>query len=332
MLEARAIHHRYRRRLVISVDHMTLERGTATALVGPNGSGKSTLLRILAFVEPPTEGVLVLDGRPIVSRADRRIARRCVTLVEQQPFLFRGTVWSNCTYGLSLRHVRGGDGDRRALEALERLGILGLAGRDVSALSDGERQKVAVARALALRPDVMLLDEPVSAADRTSAAQLYRLLDDERRNGLTVGFASHQLEDAYRWSDRVLALADGRAAPATPENMFRVVLPEGDRGPPTVRLGDREVHVVTDKRGAVTVAIAPEDIVLSTKPFRSSARNQFEGRVIRVSDDGRGRVTVTVDAGVELTARITPGALQELALSPGATVYLSFKAVAVQVF
>src|SRR5207247_10923714 len=98
-------------------------------------------------------------------------------------------------------------------------------------LSDGELHRIAVARALAVEPDVLLLDEPASSADRAAAQSLYHALAEERaRRPLAVCLASHQLEDAYRWADDVRALADGRLSPVTPENLFRVELPAGAPG------------------------------------------------------------------------------------------------------
>ncbi len=118
MLRVRGIEHHYGARRVLDIDSLDFETGSATAVVGANGSGKSTLLRILAFLETPTNGSLVLDGNPIHTRADRLAARRIVTLVEQRPFLFSGTVTANMLYGLRARRCRGSEAKRRVAEAL----------------------------------------------------------------------------------------------------------------------------------------------------------------------------------------------------------------------
>jgi molybdopterin-binding protein len=188
-----------------------------------------------------------------------------------------------------------------------------------------------VARAVALEPDVLLLDEPTGVADRAAVSRLYQTLEEERVRGAAVCFASHQLEDAYRWSDTLIALADGHASPVTPENLFRTVLPEGD-GPKSASVGPLEILVVTDKSGTATIAIPPDEILVSLEPLQSSARNEFRGRVTRVGDDGRGGVTLLVDAGVDLAVHITRGALEQLGLHIGTQVVLSFKAMAVRVF
>jgi molybdopterin-binding protein len=331
MLSARDLEHRYGERVVLSVPDFTLAAGSITALAGPNGSGKSTLLRILACVERPTRGTLILDGQPLLGRAERRRARRRVTLVEQRPLLFRGTVARNLLYALTLHGVRGSVAERRVADALARMDLTDLGRRDARALSEGEVQRVAIARALALEPAVLLLDEPAGAADPASTVALHRAIEQERARGAAICLASHRIEDAFRWSDRLLALANGSAVPLTPVNLFRTVIQPGE-GPRLVRIGPLDIQLVTDRSGPATIAIPPDDIVLSLTPLRSSARNVFQGRVARISDDGQGGVSVTVDVGVDLHAHITRAALQDLALTPGSPVVVTFKAMAVRVF
>ncbi len=331
MLEVRNLEHHYDGRCVLSVDALDVEDGTITALTGPNGSGKSTLLRLLAFVERPTTGSLYLNGQPVTTRGDRGRARRRVTLVEQQPLLFRGTVRQNIRYALRLNDVRGHEAERRIARSLERLEVANLAGRRARALSKGDIQRVAVARALALEPQVLLLDEPVSSADRGTTAQLFRVLQEERGHGTAILFASHQLEDAYRWSKLLVSLTGGRLGTLTPENLLRTVIPDG-QGLRVVQAGPLQIHVVTDRSGPATILLPPNEITVSRKPLESSARNQFAGHVIRIGDDGRGGVTLHVDVGVDLSVRITRRALDELGITLGSRVVLSIKAMAVRVF
>src|SRR5207302_8654508 len=122
-------------------------------------------------------------------------------------------------------------------------------------LSGGEIQRVAVARALACAPDALLLDEPASGADRAAQQALYAAIRAaQAARPLVVCVASHQLEDAWRWADRILALHDGVPVPVTPENLFRVDLPGG--GPmQQIRVGDVAIDVMTDRAGPATLAI-----------------------------------------------------------------------------
>ncbi|HXM38368.1 MAG TPA: ATP-binding cassette domain-containing protein [Gemmatimonadales bacterium] len=336
MVELRGVRHRYEGRLVLDLEHFAVRDGALLAVVGHNGAGKSTLLRLLALLEAPTEGRVLLDGVTVPRRAPAALRRR-VTLVEQRPILFRGTVHHNIGYGLRARGVGHAVADRMIGEIVERLGLGPLLSRRRHELSDGEVQRVAVARALAVRPDVLLLDEPVSSADRASAGALYRALAAERAaRPLAVCFASHQLEDAYRWADDIRALADGRLSPVTPENLFRVELPTGGGGSDTmkrVRVGGIEIAVMTDRTGPVVLAVPPTDIFVSREPLPSSARNVLAGRVTGMAIERRGAgVHVTADVGVELVAVVTAEAARDLALAPGSPVVFSFKASAVQVF
>jgi tungstate transport system ATP-binding protein len=337
MLELRAVRHRYETngRLVLDLDVFAVPPGALIGIVGHNGSGKSTLLRLLALLERPTEGEVRFEGKPVTPREARALRRR-VTLVEQRPVLFRGTVRANLEYGLRLRGTRGTEARRVVEAAAERLGVQGLLDRARHELSDGEVQRVAVARALAITPDVLLLDEPVSSADRAAAAAMYRVLDEERRaRGLAVCLASHQLEDAYRWADDIRAIAEGKLSPVTPENLFRVELPPtpgGAGATKLARVGAIAVAVATEREGPAILAVPPTDIFVSRQPLASSARNVFSGKVTRLAHARAGTVHVTADVGVELVAVVTEDAVRELGLVPGSPVTFAFKASAVRVF
>ncbi|MFN2572742.1 MAG: ATP-binding cassette domain-containing protein [Gemmatimonadales bacterium] len=335
MLELRGVRHRYAGRVVLDLQQFAVPRSGILAVIGHNGAGKSTLLRLLALLEEPTEGQVLANGTIVARRGEARKAlRRRVTLVEQRPVLFRGTVRDNLEFGLQLR-----DMSRAAMSGIlgdvtERMGLGPLLQRRRHELSDGEVQRVAVARALALRPDVLLLDEPTSSADRAAAAALYRALLAERAaRPLAVCVASHQLEEAYRWADDIRALADGRLSPVTPENLFRVELPPGD-GVKNVPVGGIAIVVMTDRTGPAVLAVPPTDIFVSREPLATSARNVFRGRITGMSIEQRGAgVHVRAEmAGVELIAAVTAEAARDLALSPGGSVVFSFKATAVRVF
>ena len=333
MIELVGVRHEYDGRVVLDLERFAVAPGAAVAVVGPNGSGKSTLLRLLALLERPTQGRVLLDG---VDMTPRGTERRRVTLVEQRPILFRATVRENLEFGLKVRGVRRTEVNSRVENVAARLAITSLLGRRRHELSEGEVQRVAVARALAVEPDVLLLDEPASSADRAAALALYRALAEERaRRPLAICLASHQLEDAYRWADDVRALADGRLSPVTPENLFRVELVAAESGDlKHACVGAVEIAAMTDKTGSAILAVPPTDIFVSREPLASSARNTFQGRVTALARRraGHGAVHVTADVGVELVAVVTEEAVRDLALAPGSPVVFSFKASAVRVF
>ncbi len=338
MLELVGVRHRYGGRVVLDLERFEVPPGALIAMVGPNGSGKSTLLRLLALLEQPTEGEVRLDGRPVSGGPARAspnaAARQRVTLVEQRPILLRGTVRANLGYGLRVRGMRRTEVNRVTEDVAARLGVTPLLERHRHELSEGEVQRVAVARALAVDPAVLLLDEPVSSADRAAAQTLYGALAQERRRRpLAICLATHQLEDAYRWADDVRALAEGKLSPVTPENLFRVDLPNTGAGDlKHIRVGTIEIAAMTDRAGPAILAVAPSDIFVSRAPLTSSARNVFAGRVTRLARQRPGAVHVTADVGVELIAVVTEEAARDLQLAPGGPVVFAFKASAVRVF
>ena len=198
----------YNSRVVLDVDDLAIGRGEVLALVGPSGSGKSTLLRLLNFLEPPTGGVLTFDGR--AAGDDLPLSeRRRVTAVFQRPALLRRSVAANIGYGLGLR---GGKLPPEELAAwLDRLGLTPLARQPAQRLSAGESQRVAMARALVVRPDVLLLDEPTANLDPYNVSLIERLVAEEQRaTGMTVVWVTHDIFQARRAADRVAFLLAGR--------------------------------------------------------------------------------------------------------------------------
>jgi tungstate transport system ATP-binding protein len=207
----------YGGRPVLRIDRLEVTAGEVLGLVGPTGAGKSTLLRLLAGVEPPTAGDLRfgdhrLDGRDLPLEGQRR-----VTLVFQRPLLLAGTVRANVEYGLRLRGRGGRAAAARAV--LDRLGLSGLADRPARALSGGETQMVALARALVLEPEVLLLDEPTAHLDPARVA-LVEAAVAELRHGATVVWATHNLFQARRVARRVAFLLDGRLVEVAPAEAF----------------------------------------------------------------------------------------------------------------
>lgn len=144
---------------ICAVDELSIEKGARVAIVGPNGSGKTTLLRVLAGLEPKFSGNCRIDAAPF----DRVIAH-------QSPYLFRGTVLRNVCYGLAARRMRRAARKSLAREWLDRLNVGHLAGRNTRQLSGGEARRVALVRALILRPQLLLLDEPLAELDQVGTS------------------------------------------------------------------------------------------------------------------------------------------------------------------
>jgi tungstate transport system ATP-binding protein len=182
-------------------------------VVGPNGAGKTTLLRILAFLLRPDEGRIAFRGFELAALGPPLDLRRSVTLVMQEPYFFSGTVLQNAEYGLRARGVEKGASRRRAQEALDRVGLIGLASQKARTLSGGEGKRLAVARAVAVEPEVLLLDEPTADVDEKNLARIEALiLELHREKGTTVILSTHDRNQGSRLSTQVLPLSGGRIA------------------------------------------------------------------------------------------------------------------------
>lgn len=212
-----------RQRSVVSVDELVAESGRLVAVIGPNGSGKSTLLRTLVGAQPPLAGDVELGGVSL-ARLDRheRARRIAVVLTDRvDPGLL--TVADVVLLG---RHPhtdwRGqltADDRRIAADAAERLGVIALWDQPFTELSDGQRQRALVARALAQQPSVLVLDEPTAFLDVAGRVELTIAVADLTRDGLAVIVATHDLDLALSHVDRVWLVADGTATDTTPEQL-----------------------------------------------------------------------------------------------------------------
>ena len=197
-----------------------MQQAEVIAVVGPSGAGKSTLLRLLNRLDEPTHGSVCLHGRDYLEIPVIHL-RRSVGMVMQRAYLFPGSVAENIAFGPAQQ-------DRAMTsqqidELLAHVGLEGYASRDVATLSGGEAQRVAITRAIANEPEILLLDEPTSALDEVARDGVQNLLNSlirERR--LTCVWVTHSNEQARSMADRILALRGGRIeALGTPAEVLR---------------------------------------------------------------------------------------------------------------
>ena len=187
---------------------LSVHRGELLGLVGASGSGKSSLLRLLNRLDEPTSGTVFLESQDYRQIPSRELRRR-VGMVTQRPFLFPGDIASNLSFG----PMQSGEilREEEISGLLERVGLAGFAARNVANLSGGEQQRVSLARALANRPEVLLLDEPTSALDEQSKSGVEQLIGNlVRDNGYTFVLVTHDREQARRVCNRVALIEAGR--------------------------------------------------------------------------------------------------------------------------
>jgi len=210
-------------RQVLDIEHMTVEHGQVLAVVGPNGAGKSSLLLALARLLKPERGEILFNGQSADGLSDLNYRRR-IGLVLQEPLLLDTSVFENVAAGLRFRHIPNVEITRRVEIWLDRLGITSLRRRPAARLSGGEAQRVSLARAFALQPELLLLDEPFSSLDSPTRA---RLLEDLHtllaETSTTTILITHDLKEAASLAGWVAVLLDGRLRQVgSPEEVFSV--------------------------------------------------------------------------------------------------------------
>ncbi|MEX0718265.1 MAG: ATP-binding cassette domain-containing protein [Planctomycetaceae bacterium] len=221
LFQLRDVRRQYGETLAVDVDEFAVRPGETLCLLGPTGAGKSTLLRLLAGIERPTSGEIRFREAAFDAETLPLVVRRRITLVFQRPALLTDTVRANVEYGLRVRH------GRRQLRAavdrvLERLGLSRFATQAAQTLSGGQIQLVALARALVLEPEVLLLDEPTAHLDPAHVALVERVIREEfRQRSVSIVWATHNLFQARRVAQRVALLLSGRLVEsASTEDFF----------------------------------------------------------------------------------------------------------------
>lgn len=221
MIHARGVVKLYGDRAVVNRADFVVLPGQITGIVGPSGSGKSTFLRLLAGLELPEEGEILIQGKKLTS--DQLFAhRRYTTLVMQPPVLFRGTVADNLAYPLRVRRVSRKERQEAIEEALAAVGLSAFTHARAHTLSAGEAARVALMRALLARPRILLLDEPTGNLDPANVERIEDLIRQRLlQDSMTVVFITHNLAQARRLSQSVAVMLGGRIVEqGSPDKIF----------------------------------------------------------------------------------------------------------------
>lgn len=316
-------------------------------LLGPTGAGKTLLLELIAGFHIPDEGQILLDRVDVTHEPPEK---RKIGFVYQDYSLFpHMTVEENIAFGLKVRGLPNEEIKRKVERMKELVGVSHLGSRYPSTLSGGEQQRVSVARALAVNPKVLLLDEPLSALDpETQAAVRAELRGIHESQGVTTVHVTHNQTEAMVLADRIGILMNGSIVQVgSPEDLFSKPLNErvasfvgvenilrgevrvNRAGVAIIEAEGLEICAVTDiEEGEVDVYVRPENIVLSRTHLKTSARNVFKGEIVRMTNLGP-ILDVELDNGLKVF--ITKQSSEEMQLNAGLKVYASFKATATHV-
>jgi tungstate transport system ATP-binding protein len=352
---------------IVSIENLKVELGGASildipsfsiaekefvSLIGPNGSGKSTLLLVLNSLLKPAAGRVVFRGEEISSREAAFRYRRKVSMVFQEPLLFDTTVYKNVASGLKIRGIKRDVIRDRVMQYLKCFNIEHLADRSARKLSGGEAQRTSLARAFAIEPEMIFLDEPFSALDPPTRNALTDDLEKiVRETGITAVMVSHDQSEALRMSDRIAVMHSGQIVQSglpsvvmnNPVNEFVAnfvgmetvlvgrVLNNND-GSLLISISGREVDAVGESRpnDEVYCCIRPENVTIDTRnpDDFTSARNIFAARILAINSMGPF-LKVSLDCGFPLVSYVTREAFATLQLAEGKEVYASFKATSI---
>ena len=330
-LQIRDVTKRYGAHVALADIDLEVEAGSFVSVLGPSGCGKTTLLRIVAGILSPDRGDVMLEGRRVTH--DPPFARD-LTMVFQDYALFpHMTVFDNVAFGI---RMRGSAEEKRKLaervgETLELVRLGHLAGRLPAELSGGQQQRIAIARALAPRPALLLMDEPLSNLDAKVREEMRgELKDIQKRAAVTTVYVTHDQEEALALSDRVVVMSNGRIAQVgAPEQIYEAPcdrfvagfvgmanILDGRWAEGRFLLADGLSLVVADPgdRSAPAVAIRPEHLELDCPP--EAHANMFEGMIVRVVYTGSVSYLTISLRGTTLLA-LNVNRLGAAALFPG---------------
>jgi tungstate transport system ATP-binding protein len=337
---------------VLDIPSFVLHEREVLSLIGPNGAGKSTLLLALARLLPTAGGTLHCRGEAVSSDRATFAYRRRLAMVFQEPLLFDGTVIDNVASGLKIRGLSRREVTSRVMETLELFGMNHLAQRSARKLSGGEAQRTSLARAFAIRPEVIFLDEPFIALDPPTRLALMEDLDRILgETGTAAVLATHDQMEALRLSDRMMVMREGRVvqygAPAEVisrpvdefvasfvgmENVLTGMIDASAAGLLTISLAERRIEIpgqaaVGDE---AVFCVRPEHVTIDVvnPSGETSARNVLPATIRRVIPAGVF-YKILLDCGFPLVAYLTSQSLGNLHLAEGKPVFVSFKATAV---
>jgi len=326
--------------------NLEIEENSFFVLMGPTGAGKTVLLEALAGLTPVKSGSIFIGNRDVTALPPEK---HCVSIMYQDHSLFPHlNVMANIRYGLRYHRIDKNETDQRIDELVEQLGLSSILERLPLNLSGGELQRVSLARALAVNPKIVLLDEPLSALDPNFRYELRQMLKKiHKTTDVTFLMVTHDFGEAMSLAEKAAIMDEGRIVQSgTVDEIFqkpccnfaadfvgmRNIFPVEFQGT-MAKTGSIDIELgrkIEDVSGHI--AIRPEDIVLSREKIHSSMRNSFQGVVSSIIDLGFFYEIDIAVHDVRFRSLIAKGSLFELNLKENSEVYISFKATAIHNF
>ena len=326
----------YDGRTVLDIPNLKIQENRIYSLLGPNGAGKTTLLYILAFLEPPSGGIITYRSKPVrFIESELQALRREVIMVDQFPILFTTTVLKNLEFGLKVRKISKRKRTRMIQEALDLVGMRDFALAQAHKLSGGETQRVALARALTLSPRIFLCDEPTSSVDVENQEIILNILKRiHQTKQMTIVFTTHDRNQAGTIADQTLVLDQGKLIEAGYENIFSAALDLSSLGETrcvihtniSLLMTSQKKNTTTDR---VRIFIDPNQIYPFSKGREQFTVNVLQGKVRQVMDED-SKIRVVVDSGVRLTPLMTEKTYRHNQIFVGDTIHYYIPPKAIQ--
>lgn len=321
---------------------LDIEAGSYFMVLGPTGAGKTILLEAIAGIYRPDRGEIRLDGRDITNIPPRD---RNISMVYQDYMLFPHlTVEKNISFGLKLKKMPKEKIKDKIENITNMLGVHHLLHRFPGTLSGGEKQRIAIARAVVTEPKALLLDEPLSALDTQTREILREELNRiHLKTRITIVHVTHNFEEVFSLGDSVAVMNGGNVVQVgRPVEVFKrpnsefvanfVGIENLFKGKSTINNGTSAIGIngakivsTVCKSGDSVVSIRPEDILVSKKKIESSARNSFNGKIKSIIDKGP-IIKIVVDCGIPFAAVITRKSFDDMELKKEMSTHLTFKA------
>ena len=328
----------YNGRTVLEVDSLVIESGKIYTLLGPNGAGKTTLLKILAFLDRPSSGLLQFNDKTTTWDNKLFELRRQVVLLDQSPIMFSGSVGANVAFGLKIRG--GGREERieRVRAALRMVGMERFIEYEARGLSGGETKRVALARALVLRPRVLLCDEPTANVDRENQEIILDILARSNKESQTsIIFSTHYLSQSNRLADATLILQNGQLVSGFQENVFRARVKETRNGMAVLRInGQQELALPMQMCMHVKDHLRLEVDAAQIQLYTDAPEENEEGLILTGSIQGMVKdgalVRIQVDAQMTLNVLITDSQYDKARLTLGQKLrlYIPYRSINVR--
>ncbi len=313
LYETRHLTQSFKGKKVLDLARLRLEKSKIYALTGANGAGKSTLLNLLSFLDKPTSGEIYFCGERVKHNRHQLLAlRRRVVLVDQYPIHFTGPVWKNVEFGLKIRGISKQDRTKRTKEVLELVGMEEFEYAEAHNLSGGESKRLALARALAINPEVLLCDEPTANVDMENQEAILNILKEINTvHGTSIILSTHYLSQSRKLAHHTLVLEHGQLADTRNENIFKCesITEEGDIL--CCKINSKIVLHLSAKgftfqkiNKSSKLLIDSKRIKMLQKSEEPTKTNTLPGTITHVEKDN-GNVRITVNCGITLYLSLT---------------------------